>query len=71
MNNLILVTVIGAALVTATFNKKNLFTPSTSANKATASLLASPNNAKAKWIKLFDGKTTHGWKTYAKDSYLS
>ena len=61
MNNLILVTVIGAALVTATFNKKNVFTPSASANKVTASLSTSPNPARAKWIKFFDGKTTNGW----------
>ncbi|WP_084799938.1 3-keto-disaccharide hydrolase [Sediminibacterium salmoneum] len=66
MNQLIWVTAIGAALITATLNRKNL--PPATENKSTVSLSASPNNARAKWIKLFDGKTTNGWKTYAKDS---
>lgn len=56
MTNLLWITAIAAALVTG---------PNT--HHAVQSASAS-NPAKAKWIKLFDGKTTNGWKTYAKDS---
>ena len=35
---------------------------------AIAVALVSTPVTKGKWIKLFDGKTTNGWKTYAKDS---
>lgn len=56
MNNLVWITAIAAALVSGP--KKHNAVQSASAL----------NPAKAKWIKLFDGKTTNGWKTYAKDS---
>jgi len=64
MNNLLWITALAAALVSTPATKKNL---STSAIEPSA-LSTSPNPAKGKWIKLFDGKTTNGWKTYAKDS---
>ncbi len=76
MNHLIWVTIVGAGLLSATTNNIKHFNASTPVNKSSAvaetvnlsALSTSPNPAKAKWIKLFDGKTTNGWKTYAKDS---
>jgi len=68
MNQLIWITAIASTLITATVDKKILFPGSASVNNTAASLSASLNPPKGKWIKLFDGKTTNGWKTYAKDS---
>lgn len=56
MNNLLWITALAAALATSPNNETVVVTNSTT------------HPAKAKWIKLFDGKTTNGWKTYAKDS---
>ncbi|OYZ00494.1 MAG: glycosyl hydrolase [Sphingobacteriia bacterium 28-36-52] len=56
MNNLLWITAIAAALVTAPNKRPDI-------TKASIT-----NPVKSKWIKLFDGKTTNGWKTYAKDS---